>query len=111
MSEFVVGGVVGDQESFLVACSGASDDSGSSDGCLDDWDERAQFAFKDTVEVVGASSCDEAVSVGEFGEDADVIGVLVLYSVGHAIIIEQQLPNPYKRINFKQSSDHLWHPT
>ena len=43
MSKFVVSGVVGDEEAFLVACSGPADDAGASDGSLDDGDEGAEF--------------------------------------------------------------------
>lgn len=89
MSKFVVSGVVGHEEAFLVACGGPADDAGASDGSLDDGDEGAQFWFEDGVEVVGASCCDEAVAVGEFAEDADIVWVLVLYSVCHSIIIPQ----------------------
>mgnify|MGYP007104983068 FL=1 len=83
MSEFVVGGVVGDEESLFVAGSGAADDAGAADCSLDDGDEGAEFAFEDAVEVVGAAGSYEAVAVGEFGEYADVVGVLVLYPVCH----------------------------
>ena len=50
---------------------------------MDDGDERAEFGLEDGVKVVGATSCDEAVAVGEFGEDTDVVGVFVLDSVCH----------------------------
>lgn len=43
MSKFVVSGVVGHEEAFLVACGGPADDAGASDGSLDDGDEGAQF--------------------------------------------------------------------
>ena len=86
VSEFVVGGVVGDEEAFLVAGGGPADDPGAADGGLYDGDEGAEFALEDGVEVVGAPRRDEAVAVGEFGEDADVVGILVLYSVGHELL-------------------------
>lgn len=83
MSQFVVSGVVGDEEALFVAGGGSSDDASASDGGLDDGDEGAKFAFEDGVEVVGSTCGDEAVAIGEFAEDADVVGVFVLYSVGH----------------------------
>lgn len=88
MSEFVISGVVGDKESFFVAGCGSADDSGASDGGLDDGNEGTQLTFKDGVEVIGSSCCYEAVSVGKFGKDANIIGILVLYSVGHVMIID-----------------------
>ena len=64
MAEFVIGGVVGDEESFFITwvidkntCCGSSDNSGSSDGGLDDWDVGSEFAFESGVEVIGAACC------------------------------------------------------
>ena len=86
VAEFVVSGVVGDKESLLVAGGGPADDPGAADGGLDHGDEGAEFALEDGVEVVGASRCDEAVAVGKFGEDTDVVGILILYSVRHELL-------------------------
>lgn len=83
MPELVVSGVVGDEQSLLVSGSGPSDDASATNSGLDDGNEGAELTLENTVEVVGAPSCDQAVAIGEFGEDADVVGVLVLYSVGH----------------------------
>lgn len=85
--EFIIRGVAGDEEALLVAGGGPADDAGASDGGLDDRDEGAEFTLEDGVEVVGAPSCDEAVAVGQFSEDADVVRILVLYSVRHELVI------------------------
>ena len=87
MSKFVVSCIVGYKETLFVAGCGSSHNSGSSDGGLDDGDEGAELTFEDGVEVVGSSCGYEAVSVGEFGEDSDIIGIFVLYSVCHVMII------------------------
>lgn len=83
MPELVVSGVVGDEQSLLVSGGGPSDDARATNSGLDDGNEGAELALENTVEVVRTAGCDQAVAVGELGEDADVVGVLVLYSVGH----------------------------
>lgn len=83
MSQFVVCGVVGNQKALLVAGGCPANNASASDCGLDDGDEGAEFALEDGVEVVGAPCGDEAVAVSEFAEDSDVVGVLVLHSVGH----------------------------
>lgn len=83
MSKFIVSGVVGDKQSLLVSSSGPSNNASATNRGLDDRNERAELALENTVEVVRTAGCDEAVSVGEFSKDSDVVGVLVLYSVGH----------------------------
>jgi hypothetical protein len=92
VAEFVVGGVVGDEEALLVAGSGASDDAGAPDGGLDHRDEGAKFALEDRVEVVGAPRCDQAVAVCKLGEDANVVRVLVLHSVRHQLLYQSCTP-------------------
>ena len=87
MSKFVISGIVGHKETLFVSSSGSSYNSGSSDGGLDDGDEGAELTFEDGVEVVRSSCGYEAVSVGEFGEDSDIVGIFVLYSVCHVMII------------------------
>ena len=67
----------------MNTCGGPTDDLGATNGGLYDWNEGAELRFEDTVEVVGSSHRDEAVAVGELGEDTDVVGVLVLAAIGH----------------------------
>ena len=86
MAEFVVSGVVGDKQSLLVAGSGPADNPGAADGSLNHGDEGAEFALEDGVEVVGASRCDEAVAVGKFEKNTDIIGILILYPVRHELL-------------------------
>ena len=57
MSKLVVSGVVRDEEAFLVAGGGSSNDSGTTNSGLDDWDEGAQLRLKDAVEVIGTTRC------------------------------------------------------
>lgn len=52
MSELVVSGIVGHKQPLFVASSGPAHNSGASDGGLDDWDEGAQLALKNTVEII-----------------------------------------------------------
>ena len=86
MPEFIVGGVVGDKQSLLVSGGGPANNPSASDGGLDDGDEGAEFALEDGVEVVGASSCNEAVAVGKFGKDTNIVGILILYPVRHELL-------------------------
>ena len=84
MAEFVVSGVVGHEETVLVASSGAADDAGAAHSGLDHRHERSELALEDAVEVVGSAGSHEAVAVGKLAEDADIVGVLVLDPVCHA---------------------------
>ena len=36
----------------MVTCGSSANNSGSSDGALDDWNERSEFRLEDTVEIV-----------------------------------------------------------
>lgn len=62
--EFVVGGVVGYEQSLFVASSGPADDPSAANRGLDDRNEGSELALEDAVEVVRASGCDKAISVG-----------------------------------------------
>ena len=64
MPEFVVGGVVGYEQSLFVASSGPADDPSATNRGLDDRNEGSELALEDAVEVVRASGCDKAISVG-----------------------------------------------
>ena len=98
MSEFVVGGIVGDEEAFFVTSGGSTNDAGASDGSLDDGDEGAELTFEDGVEIVGSSCCDETITVGEFRKDTNIVGVFVLDAICHEIIISIVVVDN-KRIN------------
>ena len=87
VSEFVVCGIVGDEQTFFISRSGSANNSGSSDGGLDDRNEGSKFAFEDRVEVIGPSSSYETISIGKFREDSNIVRILVLYSICHEIII------------------------
>lgn len=52
------------ESKWKYTCSGSSHDSGSTNGCLDDWDERPEFGLEDWVEIVRSTGSDEAVAVG-----------------------------------------------
>lgn len=71
----------------MVTCGSSADNSGSSNGALDDWNERSEFRLEDTVEIVWSTGCDKAVAVCEFGEDSDVVWIFVLDSVCHYILL------------------------
>jgi hypothetical protein len=73
MSKFVVSGVVGDQETFFVAGGGSADDASAAHSGLDDRDEGTELRLEDTVEVVGATGCDQAVAVCQFRKHSNVV--------------------------------------
>ena len=52
VSELVVGGGVGHQQSLFVPCGCSADDLGASDGGLYDGDVGSELGLEDTVEVV-----------------------------------------------------------
>lgn len=83
MSKLIISGIIRDKQSLLISSSSSSNNASATHRGLDDRNERAELALKNTVEVVRTAGCDKAVSIGEFSEDSDVVGVLVLYSVGH----------------------------
>ena len=67
-----------DEETILVSCTKAADDAGTGDGAGNEGDEVGEFGFEDGVEDGGGAEGEEAVGVGEVGEDADFVGVLEL---------------------------------
>ena len=68
----------GHEEPVAVAGGEAADDAGAADGGVYDWDDFAEVGLEGGVEVCAALDGDEAVGVGELGEDADVAAVFEL---------------------------------
>lgn len=48
----------------------------SSDGGMDDWDMLAQLGLKCAVEVLRAPLTNQAVRIGQLGEDSNLVTVL-----------------------------------
>lgn len=61
-----------------------TDDSGATDGGVDDGHDIGELGFKDRVEVCRRSESCETVGVGELGEDTNVGRVFKLSTDGHA---------------------------
>lgn len=99
--QLLIGGGGGHQKTVLVACGTgiagagisrsrrsratarrtcreAANDTASSDGGVDHGDVISEFRLKNRVEVLGAAHSNQAVGVGQLGEDADFVVVLVL---------------------------------
>ena len=78
MLEFLVCCRCRDKETIFVSCAEAANDAGTGDGAGNEGDEVGEFGFEDGVEDGGGAEGEEAVGVGEVGEDADFVGVLEL---------------------------------
>lgn len=76
--QFLVGRRRGHQQAVLVAGRQAADDARAGDGAVGDGDEVGQLGFEDGVEILRGADGDEAVGVGQVGEDADLVGVFKL---------------------------------
>jgi hypothetical protein len=73
----LIGRGCGDEEAVFVAGSQAADNACARDCAVDEWDEVCELGFEDAVEVCAGAEGDEAVAVGEGGEDADSGRMLV----------------------------------
>ena len=60
--------------------SDATDETASSDGSVDNGNVVSQFGFKGAVEILRSSSANQAVLVGELGEDANVVTSFELHT-------------------------------
>ena len=69
--EFLVGCGCGDEQALAVARREAPDDARSGDRAVRDGDDVRELGFEDRIEVRAGAEGDEAVGVGEGGEDAD----------------------------------------
>lgn len=76
--EFLVGRGGGNEESATVTGGEATDDTGSSDGGVDDRDDVLELGLEDGVKVHGAAGGDEGVGVCEGREDSDFVRVFEL---------------------------------
>lgn len=83
MLKFLVCGGVWNEKSVAVSNCESSDDSGRVDGGVNDRDQVAEFGLQNTVEILGATDADKAVTVGERAEDADVVGSFVVNAKSH----------------------------
>jgi hypothetical protein len=68
----------GDEQPVAVARGETADDARAADGGVHDGDDVAELGLEGGVEVGAALDGDEAVGVGELGEDADVAVVFEL---------------------------------
>lgn len=71
MLQFLVGGGRWDQKTLSVSSGQATDDVGTSDGSVDDWDDVLELGLEDGVEVLGGADGNQTVGVGEGGENTD----------------------------------------
>lgn len=71
MLQLLVGGGCWDQKTLSVSSGQATNDVGTSDGGVDNWDNVLELSLEDGVEVLGGADGDQAVGVGESGEDTD----------------------------------------
>jgi hypothetical protein len=68
----------GHEEPVAVARGETADDPGAADGGVHDGEHVAELGLEGRVEVGAALDGDEAVGIGELGEDADVAAVFEL---------------------------------
>ena len=71
MLQLLVGGGCWDQKTLSVSSGQAADDVGTSDGGVDNWDDVLELGLEDGVEVLGGADGNQAVGVGEGGENTD----------------------------------------
>ena len=71
MLQLLVGGGCWDQKTLSVSSGQATDDMSTSDGGVDNWDDVLELGLEDGVEVFGGADGNQAVGVGEGGENAD----------------------------------------
>ena len=71
MLQLLVGGGCWDQKTLSVSSGQATDDVGTSDGGVDNWDDVLELGLEDGVEVFGGADGNQAVGVGEGGENTD----------------------------------------
>jgi hypothetical protein len=64
----------------------AANHTGSPDGGVDDGDVIGELLLEHGVEVLGSTSCDEAVCIRELGEDADVVTALKAGAKSHMFL-------------------------
>jgi len=76
--QFLVRRRGGHEEPVAVARGEPADDARAADGGVHDGEHVAELGFEGRVEVGAALDGDEAVGIGEFGEDADVAAVFEL---------------------------------
>lgn len=77
MLQFLVGGGCWHQKTLSVSSGQATDDVGTSDGGVDDRDDVLKLGLEDGVEVLGGADGNQAVGVGEGGENTDPEMMLV----------------------------------
>lgn len=82
MLELLVGGGGWDEETLAVSGGQTTDDVGSCDRGVANWDHVLELGLEDGVEVLGSADGDESVGVGEGGEDTDPEMVLACLLIG-----------------------------
>ena len=83
MSQFLITGGVGDENSTAIADGGSADEATATNGGMHDGDVIGKLGLENGIEVLGPANSCEAVSIGQRRKDADFIGVLVLTTRGH----------------------------
>lgn len=66
-----------------ITCSKPPDNSDSTNRRVDNWDCSPEFWFKHAIEILTSSNWYKTVSIGQFWENSDVIGILKLASISH----------------------------
>jgi hypothetical protein len=88
MLQLLIGGDRGHDEAMTVTDHQAANHTGSADGGVDDGDVIGELLLEHGVEVLGCTSCDEAVGIRELGEDANVVTALKAGAKSHMFFKE-----------------------
>jgi hypothetical protein len=72
--KFLISGDGRNDQTVLVASDEATDGAGLANGGMNDGNVISELLLEDGVKVLRSTESAEAISVGEFGEDTDIVG-------------------------------------
>lgn len=86
--ELLIGGDGGDYEAVTVSDAKTANNARAADGGVNNGDVVSELLLENRVEVLAGTSGNKAVSVGDAGEDTDVIRGLEAGTEGHRDVIQ-----------------------